>query len=162
MNKEKEEMDKKTNRDKKTESFKGLAGKSSFAKTSLNDMRKAGIAAGNALKCDMGLCYDKHCRRIRMNKEIEEIVLGLRDESSAVGERLPFKIEVHNGHILIRPKGYGEKVSVDGKGSPIMVEYYEGEVRVIVWDDINKEDPKTISMEKARETNRKPEGISQK
>ena len=56
---------------------------------------------------------------------------------------------------------YGEKVSEDGKGSPIMVEYYKGEVKVGVWDDINKEDPKIISMEKARETNREPEGTSQ-
>lgn len=76
-------------------------------------------------------------------------------------EKLPFKISVYNGYILISPKGYGEKGSEDGKGDPIMVEYYKGEVRVIVWDDINKEDPKIISMEKARETNREPEGTSQ-
>lgn len=33
----------------KTESFKGWKGKGSFAKTSLNDMRKAGMAAGKAI-----------------------------------------------------------------------------------------------------------------
>ena len=98
-----------------------------------------------------------------MSEEVEEINVSLQDESGlGLGpKKLPFKISVHNGHISISPKGYGEKVSEDGKGSPIMVEYYKGEVKVGVWDDINKEDPKIISMEKARETNREPEGTSQ-
>lgn len=40
----------KKNCDKKTVSFKELTGKSRFAKTSLNDMRKAGRDAAKSLK----------------------------------------------------------------------------------------------------------------
>lgn len=51
-------------------------------------------------------------------------------------------------------KGYGDHDSQDGCGLPIKLELYEGELRLLVWDDINEQDPKIISLEKAKESNR--------
>ena len=60
--------------------------------------------------------------------------------------------------LLISPEGYGECNALGGKGSPIMLEIWEGKLRLIVWADINQEDPThIIDLEGARETNRKPE-----
>jgi hypothetical protein len=58
------------------------------------------------------------------------------------------------GQIWIRPEGYGEKCAVDGEGRPVGIEIWHGKLRLIVFDDINSEEPQIISLEKARETNR--------
>jgi hypothetical protein len=58
------------------------------------------------------------------------------------------------GQIWIQPEGYGEKCAVDGEGWPIGIEIWQGKLRLIVFDDINSEEPQIISLEKARETNR--------
>jgi hypothetical protein len=58
------------------------------------------------------------------------------------------------GQIWIQPEGYGEKCAVDGEGRPIGIEIWQGKLRLIVFDDINSEEPQIISMEKASETNR--------
>ena len=64
-------------------------------------------------------------------------------------------VENLNGSIYISPKGYGDACSADGCGIPALIEVYEGELRIIIWGDINKEDPThTISLEGARESNR--------
>ena len=59
-----------------------------------------------------------------------------------------------NGQLWIRPKGYGEKCTADGEGSPVGVEIWQGRLRVIVFDDINSEDPRIIDLENARESGR--------
>ena len=71
------------------------------------------------------------------------------------GQTLEFEVEAspNNQAILIRPKGYGDSVSEDGKGCPILIELFDGHPRVIVWDDINDEDSShVISIEKAQES----------
>ncbi len=48
--------------------------------------------------------------------------------------------------------GYGDATSQPGYGIPIVVEVYEGELRLLVWADINQENPThIISLEGARE-----------
>jgi len=49
-------------------------------------------------------------------------------------------------------EGYGDRYSVGSKkGTPLMVEYYHGELRVVIWSDINKVDPTHIvSLEGAK------------
>ena len=55
----------------------------------------------------------------------------------------------------IQVEGYGDKYSNDGEGFPILIEYYEGKLRLVVWSDINKDDPThIIDMENAKESNR--------
>lgn len=55
----------------------------------------------------------------------------------------------------IAVEGYGDHYSKDGEGIPILMEYYDGKLRLLVWSDINSEDPThIIDMDKAREDNR--------
>jgi hypothetical protein len=62
------------------------------------------------------------------------------------------KIEVVGGSIHVSFKDYGDCCSEDGHGVPLIVEYYDKELRVITWNDINQEDPTNIiSLEGARE-----------
>ncbi len=55
----------------------------------------------------------------------------------------------------IRPKGFGEACAEDGYGVPVFLELYEGELRLIVWGDINQQDPThIICLDGAREDRR--------
>lgn len=57
--------------------------------------------------------------------------------------------------ISIRPKGFGDCCSADGHGSPILLENRAGKPFLIVWGDINKEDPThVIDLSEAEETAR--------
>ena len=58
------------------------------------------------------------------------------------------------GQIWIQPQGYGEKCAADDEGFPIGIEIWQGRLRLIVFDDINREEPQIIDIEKARETAR--------
>jgi hypothetical protein len=55
----------------------------------------------------------------------------------------------------IRPKGFGEAAAQDGYGVPVFIELYEGSLRLIVWGDINQQDPThIIRLEGALESRR--------
>lgn len=61
-----------------------------------------------------------------------------------------------DGSIEIRPIGYGDCTSKKGYGCPVIIERWEGDLRLVVWGDINKEDPThIISLEGAKESLRK-------
>jgi len=64
-------------------------------------------------------------------------------------------VEADQRWIWISPEGYGEATAADGHGAPIGLEYYNGRLRLIVFSDINEQDPQIIDMEDARESNRK-------
>jgi len=69
---------------------------------------------------------------------------------------LKVKVQLRGNGIFVMPKGYGDCASQDGHGTPVMIEYYEGDLRVLVWSDINQEDPTYIlSLDKALESKRK-------
>ena len=58
--------------------------------------------------------------------------------------------------VVIYPAGYGCYPCADGTAGPILLELYEGRLRLIVWDDINMEDPShIIDLEGAREDQRR-------
>ena len=44
-------------------------------------------------------------------------------------------------YVLVRPEGSGDFGSGEGDGWPVLIEIYEGKPRVIIWSDINQEDP---------------------
>lgn len=67
-------------------------------------------------------------------------------------------IEYGGNALEIKPKGYGTYSMAKGQGAPIILEVYEGRLRLIVWPDINKEDPIIFDLERAREDKRKGEG----
>jgi len=56
------------------------------------------------------------------------------------------------GQIWIQPQGYGEKCAVDGQGWPVGIEIWQGRLRLIIFDDINREEPQIIDLEKAKES----------
>ena len=58
------------------------------------------------------------------------------------------------GQIWIQPHGYGEKCAADNEGWPVGIEIWQGKLRLIVFDDINREEPQIINLEKAKETTR--------
>jgi hypothetical protein len=63
-------------------------------------------------------------------------------------------VEIGADTILFKVKGYGDHCSQDGRGSIVMIENYNGKPVLYVWDDINEQEPKRISLEKAKESNR--------
>jgi hypothetical protein len=62
------------------------------------------------------------------------------------------KVLSEGGQIWIQPKGYGEKCAMDDEGWPVGIEIWQGRLRLIVFDDINREDPQIIDLEKAKES----------
>lgn len=56
-----------------------------------------------------------------------------------------------DGSIGIRPHGYGDFSSAAGYGWPIVLERHGGRLRLIVFSDINSDDPTILDMEGARE-----------
>ena len=58
-----------------------------------------------------------------------------------------------NDGISITPKGYGHQEMEDGPS--ILIEVYEGRLRVLVWPNINNADPLIVDMEGARESLRR-------
>jgi hypothetical protein len=60
-----------------------------------------------------------------------------------------------SGKIWIQPQGYGEKCSAYGEGWPISIEMWYGRLRLIVFDNINREDPQIIDLERAKESCRR-------
>ena len=72
-------------------------------------------------------------------------------------EKLTGTVTEQGGALLIRLDGYGDFCSADGQGTVVALEVAEGYPRVLVWADINQEDPThTISLENAREDKRLP------
>ena len=70
---------------------------------------------------------------------------------------IPFMVEADDRNIVIGFDGYGDANSSYGYSRPLHVEYYEGKLRLLVWSDINQEEPThVIDMCGALESNRKP------
>ena len=64
------------------------------------------------------------------------------------------KLLSEGGKLWIRPEGYGDKDSLDGHGYPVSLEIWHGRLRLIVFDNIDVEEPQIIDLENARETAR--------
>lgn len=57
--------------------------------------------------------------------------------------------------ISIAMPGFGDKTSSDGEGAPIYLDFCDGKMQLLVWADINQEDPThVIDMSGALESNR--------
>ena len=83
--------------------------------------------------------------------------LKLTDADPEFSGMLPFRIEASDFAISIYPKGHGDFGSADGHGCPLFLEYYRGCLRVIVFPDINEQDPQIIDLSGAREDHRSSE-----
>jgi len=94
----------------------------------------------------------KHCKnQISKNGTVKSFVLK---EQCPESPQLQIEVNllVENGKLWIRPEGFGDRCSEDGEGWPIGIEIWQGRLRLIVFDDINREDPQIIDLEKSKES----------
>lgn len=91
------------------------------------------------------------------NKATPTLQVQLNDNSDATGKtKLKTTIKLNDiGQIEIYPQCYGCCNMEEGHGSPLLLELWEGKLSLRVFDDINEENCKSISLESAKESNRK-------
>jgi hypothetical protein len=118
------------------------------------------ILSGAAVTAVLSTILVRLDRRSRANPA--EFDFWLTDHSDSKNKR---RLKVHavvgsNG-VEFQPDGYGEDTAFPGEGSPIFMEYYEGDLRVLCWPDINHHEPTIISMAGALEEKRNedPDGV---
>jgi hypothetical protein len=88
-----------------------------------------------------------------MESKIFDKVFVVKDVFT--GETKKVRIKVGLDGVVIVPEGYGDYCSADGEGAPVMIEFAEGNPRVVVWDNINNEDAShIIDLSEAAEKNR--------
>lgn len=101
-----------------------------------------------------------------VNKESLNALFSIAGELESENAPLPsFTLQDDTGHgdvtgnvnnvahlgLAIHVEGYGEYSSQDDQGAPVYIEKYDGELRVLVYADINQEDPThVVCLEGAR------------
>jgi len=89
-----------------------------------------------------------------MSKQPKTYTGVLFDEIS--DKKLKAKVKFVEGHLCISVEGYGDLCSGNGDGWPIVVDLFDKKLQVIVWSDINQEDPThNIDLSGAKESLRK-------
>jgi|SaaInlV_165m_DNA_1040744.scaffolds.fasta_scaffold40901_2 hypothetical protein len=78
------------------------------------------------------------------NKKPMRNTLILDDKGDNPGASQLLHVEGDKDHLAIRPEGYGEASAAEGHGFPVLFEKYNGKLRLIVWGDINQQDPTHI------------------
>jgi hypothetical protein len=73
--------------------------------------------------------------------------------------QLPVRISIRAGCISLHFPGFGDNASTDAAGEPFHIEYSKGIPRVIVFGNINQEEPThVISLTAAKLSDRKDDG----
>jgi len=87
----------------------------------------------------------------------KKMVFNLKEiDGGKVGRaNLPVTVEGNELALVIKPEGFGDYYSSDGHGAPILIENRNGVPFLIVWANINQEDPTHVinlreASEKAR------------
>lgn len=89
----------------------------------------------------------------------QELSSDICEQSSHALEakNVPFTIKTDSRGIFVEFEGYGDCPGCD---YPVMIEVWNGELRVVIWSDINKEDPThIISLEGAHLSKLKEEEV---
>jgi len=84
--------------------------------------------------------------------------MNIRNEliDEVTGKKIPFTIECNNGKMYISFDGYGDCCSKDGYGEPLVVDFFDNKLQILVYSDINQEDPThRVDMAGAKENKRK-------
>ena len=80
----------------------------------------------------------------------------LIDAAADYSTKLPIRTTISANGISVLAEGYGDGGSAEGHGTPVFIEVYRGELRAIIWADINNEEPThIIPLGGARESNRR-------
>lgn len=83
----------------------------------------------------------------------ETFTITLKEQcADAPSKNVEVTLLSEGGQLWVQPDGYGDKGSAEGHGYPVGMEVWEGRLRLIVYDNINVEDPQIIDLENARET----------
>ncbi len=89
----------------------------------------------------------------QINFTWQQIVPFVLDDPGDREDQVKGKVALSSSGIEIFAEGYGTHGMEPRYGSPVYIEYYEKELRVLVWADINQEDPThTISLQGALES----------
>ena len=89
------------------------------------------------------------------SEDSQQIELTLKELSSEHPKAtIPVHLLCEHGKLWVRPNGYGDACSEDGQGFPVALELWQGQLRLVVFDDINNEEPQILDLENARQTNR--------
>lgn len=87
-----------------------------------------------------------------------ELLVTLKDhgDNPSISHTKGLKVRIQSDHrwIWICPEGYGDANSEDGEGSIVGLELYNGRLRLLVYSDINEQDPQIIDLQNALESNR--------
>jgi hypothetical protein len=78
-------------------------------------------------------------------------LLDVSDDASATTPEIKGTIRHGEQFLEIMVEGYGEKTAVVGAGAVCLFEYRDKKLRLLVFNDINKEEPVYIDLEGARE-----------
>lgn len=91
----------------------------------------------------------------------EKFEFSLREANEAFEDKeIACKVVVEGDRrgVCLDFEGYGVSCCEPGYGGLVYVELYKGELRVLIWDDVNEEDAThIISLEGAKEENREEE-----
>lgn len=82
---------------------------------------------------------------------VNELATALENDGAGLKKRLSVRVEVSDGMLMIWPEGHGTCTHIDGEGCPIILTVQDGELKVMLFDDINSEEPKVVDMSGAKE-----------
>jgi hypothetical protein len=89
---------------------------------------------------------------------IQSMSLTLIDADPDHDANLPIRLAGSPHGVSLFALGYGDRTSAEGHGSPVFLELHKGELRLLVWGDINAEEPThIIPLGEAREHRRQPD-----
>lgn len=93
-----------------------------------------------------------------MSEPHQPATITLRDAHPDYDTKQPIRLAVSPNGVSVYAEGYGDCTSAAGHGSPVFIEVYKGELRLVVWADINREDPThIIPLGNAQEDRRQPD-----
>lgn len=86
---------------------------------------------------------------------LQSFTTTLMDADTGHDGRLSIRLVGSPHGIGVYPEGHGDHTSDEGQGTPVFLELFRGELRVIIWGDINREEPThIIPLSAAREDRR--------
>ncbi len=92
------------------------------------------------------------------NVTMQSLETTLIDADTEHADKLPIKITASPHGVSICAEGHGDFGSAEGHGTPVFLELHRGRLRLLVWGDINREDPThDLDLSGAREDRRQPD-----
>ena len=86
-----------------------------------------------------------------IKKHMKHLKFTLSDQESGNTIKCEAQHECYSG-LYLRFDGYGEGSAEDGHGWPVLIEFYDNKLQVVVWNDINNQNPIIIPLDGAKES----------